>query len=136
MTERRFTRVLGAIKEQREKVPDTIASETPDLYPTMKFDRSLIKVGTRINWNGQLKRALVDLWDAPENSPDVAPVYWHDLVFYKGYRVIPSVFTAILAFSLGEIGYWPPHDKFYKSLLAVNVYDPDAYMAGWEEVAV
>ena len=134
MTERRFTRVLGAIKEQREKVPDSVAAETSDLYPTMKFDRSLIKVGTRINWNGQLKRALVDLWDAPENSPDVAPMLWEDIAYYMGRRIIPETITAMLAFSVDEVGYWPLDGGFYRAKNDNTVWTPAQYPTAWERL--
>lgn len=42
-------------------VPDKDASGCVDLYPTLKQSGSLIKAGTRINWNGWLKQATVDL---------------------------------------------------------------------------
>ena len=54
-------------------LPDKEASEGSELFPTLAADSSLIPAGTRINWNGVLKRAAVDLWDTAESTPDNAP---------------------------------------------------------------
>lgn len=111
-------------------VPDKDASGCVDLYPTLKQSGSLIKAGTRINWNGWLKQATVDLWDAEENDPDHAPTLWAKILYKDGVRVIPDVITAAEAFALDELGWW--NGAIYKSLIAANVYTPDAYPQGWE----
>lgn len=115
-------------------ISDKQASEGVELFPKLKQDDALINAGTRINWNGMLKRAAVDLWDTEENNPDNAPTLWEDIAYKLGYRIIPEVITSTLAFSKDEIGWWG--DKLYKSLLEANVYTPEQYPAGWEEVTV
>ena len=55
---------------------DKVASETPELFARLNQNGELIKVGTRINWNGVLKRASVDLYDTLENNPDNAPTLY------------------------------------------------------------
>ena len=75
-------------------VPDKDASGCVDLYPTLKQGGSLIKAGTRINWNGWLKQATVDLWDTEENDPDHAPTLWVKINYKDGVRVIPDVISA------------------------------------------
>ena len=112
---------------------DKEASEAPVLFPNMKYDGSLIPVGTRINWNGTLKRASVDLWDTKENNPDNAPNSWEDIEYRDGYRIIPDVITVGTAFSLNEVGWWKDGNK-YESLLDANVYTPEQYPAGWKLV--
>lgn len=111
-------------------VPDKDASGCVDLYPTLKQGGSLIKAGTRINWGGWLKQATVDLWDTEENDPDHAPTLWAKILYKDGVRVIPDVITAAEAFALDELGWW--NGAIYKSLIAANVYTPDAYPQGWE----
>ena len=111
---------------------DKLASEAPTLFPTLKEDGSLIKVGTRINWNGTLKRAAVDLWDTVDNNPDNAPTLWEDLNYREGYRTIPEVITVGTAFSKGERGWWM--DDLYESAIDNNVWTPAAYPAGWKLV--
>ena len=111
-------------------VPDKDASGCIDLYPTLKQSGSLIRAGTRINWNGWLKQATVDLWDTETNDPDHAPTLWVKILYKDGVRVIPDVISAAEAFAKDELGWW--NGAIYKSLIAANVYTPDAYPQGWE----
>lgn len=118
--------------KMREKATDEVASVCSDLYPTLKEDAALVKVGTRINWNGAIKRAAVDLWDTVENNPENAPALWEDIDYKEGYRVIPEAITAGTAFALNECGWWK--GALYKSIINANVYTPEQYPAGWQLV--
>lgn len=111
---------------------DADASTSAELFPRLKQDGSLISAGTRINWNGVVKRAAVDLWDTEENNPDKAPNLWEDLAYRDGIRVIPETITAGLAFAKDELGWWG--DVLYKSKLDANVWTPEQYPQGWEVV--
>jgi hypothetical protein len=111
---------------------DAVASTAVIAYPKLKETGELISAGTRINWNGVLKRAAADLWDTAENNPDNAPTLWEDIQYKDGYRFIPEVITVGLAFAKDECGWWK--DKLYKSLMDANTYTPEQYAAGWEEV--
>jgi hypothetical protein len=122
----------AAFVKLRAGAADDIASTAVDVYPHLKEDGSLVTAGTRINWNGDLKRAAVDIWDTVENNPDNAPVLWEDIGYKDGYRIIPEVITVGLAFALNECGWW--NGVLYKSLLNANTYTPDQYAAGWEVV--
>lgn len=119
------------IEQAAVALPDKEASEAATLFPRLKEDGSLIPAGTRINWNGIVKRAAVDLWDTEENNPDKAPALWEDISYREGFRIIPETITAGTAFSLDECGWW--EDTLYRSLIAANVYTPEQYPAGWEE---
>ena len=126
--------VRAAMDNAANVLTDADASNSVLLYPTLKGDASLIKAGTRINWNGTLKRAAVDLWDTAENTPDAATDLWEDIDYKDGYRIIPETITAGLAFSKNEFGWWK--GELYKSILdAANVYTPEQYPAGWEKQA-
>ena len=111
---------------------DAAASTAPEMFPRLKGDGSLVKAGTRINWNGTVKKAAVDLWDREENNPDNAPNLWEDIAYRDGYRIIPEVITATLAFSKGEYGWWG--DALYRSKVDGNVYTPAVYPDNWEVV--
>ena len=111
---------------------DKIASETPELFGRLNENGDLIKAGTRVNWKGLLKRAAVDLWDTKENNPDNAPALWEDIAYKEGYRIIPETITAGTAFNKDELGWWK--DTLYKSILDNNVWTPEQYPSGWEEV--
>jgi len=120
--------VLAAVPSLDDKTASTAAA----LFPKLKEDGSLVSSGTRINWNGVLKRAAVDLWDTPENNPDNAPTLWEDIAYREGYRIIPETITAGTAFAKDELGWWG--DVLYKSKLEANVWTPAAYPDGWEIV--
>ena len=120
------------IEQATESLDDKDASESVELFPHLKGDGSLIKVGTRINWNGVLKQAAVDLWDTDDNTPDNAQTLWTDIAYREGIRVIPETITAAQAFALDELGWWDGH--IYRSTIAANVYTPDQYATGWEMV--
>lgn len=120
------------IEQAASSLDDKTASTASTLFPRLKQDGSLVKYGTRINWNGELKRAAVDLWDTQENDPDHAPTLWEDIDYKDGYRIIPETITAGTAFSLGECGWW--NGVLYRSKLAANTYTPDQYPRGWELV--
>lgn len=123
-------KLRAIIETAAASLDDKTASTAPTLFPRLKQDGSLIKAGTRINHNGSIKRAAVDLWDTADNSPDNAPTLWEDILYRDGYRIIPDVITAGTAFALDELGWWG--DKLYKSLLSANVYTPEQYPNGWE----
>jgi hypothetical protein len=111
---------------------DKTASETPELFVRLNENGELIPSGTRINWNGVLKRASVDLWDTLENNPDNAPTLWEDIEYREGYRIIPEAITAGTMFSKDECGWWK--DELYKSLIDNNVWTPEQNPSGWELV--
>lgn len=124
---------LRSIVEQAAaSLDDKTASTAATLFPRLKTDGSLVSAGTRINWNGTIKKAAVDLWDTAENNPDNAPGLWAEIEYKEGYRIIPDTITATTAFAKDECGWWG--DVLYKSLIEANVYTPEAYPAGWEEV--
>ena len=124
--------IRGFIETAAEGLDDATASQAPTLFPSLKEDGSLVKSGTRINWNGVVKRAAVDLWDTETNNPDNVPTLWENLAYIDGIRIIPEVITVGTAFSKGEQGWW--NGALYESQADNNVWTPDAYPAYWEEV--
>ena len=132
MNREKAARLHTVIAAGRELVDDKTASTAPELFPRLKQDGSLSVAGSRINWNGTIKRAAVDLWDTPENNPDNAPTLWEDIQYRLGYRVIPEAITVGLAFSKGECGWWG--DILYRSKVNSNVYTPEQYPPNWEPV--
>ena len=120
------------IEQAMQSVEDDTASTAVTLFPTLKQDGSEVKAGTRINWNGTIKKAAVDLWDTAENNPDNAPTLWEDLDYKDGYRIIPETITVTTAFAKDECGWWG--DVLYRSRVAANVYTPAQYPDNWERV--
>lgn len=111
---------------------DKTASTAATLFPKLKQTGSLISAGTRINWNGTIKKASVDLWDTAENNPDNAPSLWQDIEYKEGYRIVPDTLTVTTAFAKDECGWW--NGVLYRSLFEGNVYNPAVHPAGWEKI--
>ena len=131
MTRSEAQKLITDIVKLREAATDTQASLAVSVYPTLKQDGSLIKSGTRINHNGTIIRAAVDLYDTETNSPENAPTLWETLNYKDGYRIIPEVITVGTAFSKGELGWW--NGELYESLVDSNVYTPDQYAPYWSK---
>lgn len=132
MTRDEALRLRAIVEQAAASLDDKTASEGAALFPRLKGDGSLVSAGTRINWNGVIKRAAVDLWDTTENNPDNAPTLWVDISYREGIRIIPETITVAQAFALDELGWWQEH--VYRSTIAANVYTPDQYAAGWKLV--
>ena len=132
MTRNEALRLRAIVEQAAASLDDQTASEGAALFPRLKADGSLVSAGTRINWNGVLKQAAVDLWDTTENNPDNAPTLWVDIAYREGIRIIPETITVAQAFALDELGWWQEH--VYRSTIAANVYTPEQYAAGWELV--
>ena len=125
-------KLRSAIVKASISLDDVTASVAPELFSRVKYDNSLITAGTRINWNGVVKKAAVDLWDTESNNPDNAPAIWADLDYKNGYRIIPETITTTLAFAKDECGWW--NDELYRSVVDANVYTPVQYPANWNKV--
>ena len=132
MTITRARQLRKMIETLAANLSDADASTAAELFPRLKGDGSLVENGTRINWNGTVKRAAVDLWDTAENTPDAAPTLWEDLAYRDGIRIIPDVITAGTAFAKDELGW--RGDVLYRSTLDSNVWTPEQYPDGWEVV--
>lgn len=132
MTRAEAKRLRAAMIAGATSLDDKTASTAPDMFPRLNGDGSLVKAGTRINWNGTVKKAAVDLWDTETNNPDNAPSLWENIEYREGYRIIPDVITVTTAFAKDEIGWWG--DTLYKSRVDNNVYTPAQYTLNWELV--
>ena len=132
LTESEVSRLFIAQNINTVITDDATASRAVEFHPEMKYDGSLIPAKTRINWKGTLKRSAVDIWDTETNNPDNAPTLWEDITYRDGFRIIPEVITATLAFSESEYGWWG--DTLYRSKVNGNAYTPEVYPDNWEAV--
>ena len=126
-------RLRKIIEQATVSLDDKTASEGAMLFPRLKGNGELVKAGARVNWNGKIKRAAVDLWDREENNPDNAPTLWEELQYKDGVRIIPKQITVTSAFSQNELGYWEEDESVYKSLVNGNVFTPAEYAQNWEK---
>ena len=132
MKRREAIQLRALVEKAVLSLDDKDASKAATLFPRLKNDGALVPAGTRINWNGTIKRAAVDLWDTAENDPANAPALWEDIEYREGYRIAPEVFTSTNATSKGERLWFG--DELYESTMNGNVYAPEQYPAGWELV--
>lgn len=134
MTRARAIQLRAVIEQAAQTLDEKTVSTVPELCRTLKQDGSLVRAGTRINWNGTIKKAAVDLWDTEVNDPDHAPSLWADIAYRDGYRIIPETITVTTAFSKGEKGWWTD-GKLYESKVDSNVYTPAQYADNWKEIS-
>lgn len=125
----------------RNLVDDQTASLAPFLYPEMKelevnpMARTpipIIPAGTRINWHGMIKRAIVDIEDTVDNTPDNALILWEDINYRDGYRVIPYEIMIDNPFMKDEFGWF--EGIVYQSKVDNNMYCPLEKPEDWEEI--
>lgn len=134
MTRARAIQLRAVIEQAAQTLDEKTISEAPELCRALKQDGSLVRAGTRINWNGTIKKAAVDLWDTEVNDPDHVPSLWADIAYRDGYRIIPETITVMTAFSKGEKGWWTD-GKLYESKVDSNVYTPAQYADNWKEIS-
>lgn len=132
LTKAKALKIRALAMDSAVEMDDVSASSLPEMFPKLKEDGTLVSAGTRINWNGNLKKATVDLWATEENNPDNATTLWEDLNYVNGYRAIPETITVTTAFAKGEIGHW--NGELYESLYDANVWNPEQFAAGWKKL--
>ena len=136
MTRAEAYKLRAIVEKASASLDDQTASMGAVLFPRMKYDGALIKAGTRINWNGAIKKAAVDLWDTEENSPDNVPTLWADVDYVDGVRKIPEtasgIFDTAQQFAEGEEGYSTADGLVYVSLVNGNVYTPQLVPGNWK----
>lgn len=133
MTRARAIQFRAVIEQAAQTLDEKTISTAPELCRTLKQDGSIVRAGTRINWNGTIKKAGSGLWDTKANDPDHAPSLWADIAYRDGYRIIPETITVTTAFSKGEKGWWTD-GKLYESKVDSNVYTPAQYADNWKKV--
>ena len=120
--------IIGAIIDY---LPDEVAVEYIDIFPEMKFDGQTILTGTRIQFNGTLYRASVDLTDIEQYTPTAAPNVWNAIAVNN--EILPWVSGTLYSKDVQVT-----HDsKTWVSMIDNNSYEPGAvgvYDNIWKEV--
>jgi hypothetical protein len=108
---------------------DTAALNCTKIFPKMQYDGTLIHAGDRLQYNGKLYRASIDLWDREEFNPDNASTLWTEIIYTGGVREVKENMSAAEAFEENERGRWK--GKVYVSLISGNVWTPEVLPTGW-----
>jgi len=79
MTIKQAKALRAAMIAAASNLSDETASTLPMLFDNVKYNGELIPAGTRINWNGVVKKAVIDIVDTESNNPDNSPELWEEL---------------------------------------------------------
>ena len=114
-------------------VDDSVAEKIPEMFPAWDDNGKQYKVGDRVQYDGVLYKVLQDHTSQSTWTPTDAP----------------SLFAKVLTSTTGEPQEWQQPDstnpymkgdkvlfngKVYESLIDNNVWSPEAYPTGWQEI--
>lgn len=132
MTRTEAIQFIEAFKKLRSLVTDDISLQVPNLYPTWKIEQSY-NVGDRVLYNDILYKVLQshtsqESWIPTESPSLFAKVLIPDEDTIPDWEQPDST----NGYSKGDkVKY---KDKVYESLIDNNIWAPDAYPAGWQEI--
>jgi hypothetical protein len=104
-----------------------------DLYLPWKVGETYVNGDMRRD-EGKLFRCLQGHTSQAEWKPLMVPALWVEVAAPGEYREIKENMLSTEAFAKDEIGWYKTEDNLWKSLIDANVYTPDSYPAGWEQV--
>ena len=129
----RARQLRAVIEKMSANLPDTVAVESPELFPEWNEEAVKYVAGSRIRHNGILYVVLQNHTSQPDWTP----------------AAVPSLFAKVLIPDPDVIPEWEQPDstnpymsgdkvrygeKTYESLIDNNVWSPAIYPAGWKEV--
>lgn len=113
--------------------------EVASAFPAFKVGKAyktkdVFRYGENAVGDAQLYQVLQDHTSAEEWSPDASPSLYKAIgVTEDGYPEWVQPLGASDAYNTGDIVSY--NGKLYESAIDGNVWSPDAYPAGWKEVA-
>ena len=132
MTRREARLFIESLIKLRDLAADEVALQVPNLYPTWKVEKNY-QIGERVLYNEVLYKVLQDHLSQETWTPDVS-ISLFAKVLNPNETVIPEWERpeSTNAYMIGDkVKY---NGKTYVSLIDYNVYSPDTYPAGWEEI--
>lgn len=130
---RRALQLFAATLYDKEET----AIEVPSLYPVWAADvqykaNDIVQYGINSVGDPQLYLVLQAHKSQSDWLPDAtASLYKKMGISESGYPIWTQPLCVVDAYNLGDIVSY--NGKLYKSIIAANVWSPDAYPAGWEE---
>ncbi len=120
------------IEQAVQSLDDETALEAVTLYPMWREGQAYAK-GTRVRYGDVLYAVLADHTSQATWTPDAAPSLFAK-VLIPDANIIPEWEQpdSTNAYMIGDkVSY---NGKIYVSLIDNNVWSPEAYPAGWQEV--
>ena len=124
---------INSLIKLRDSIDDEMALTAVEVYPQWRAGGEEYKVGQRVQYNGTLYKVLTDHTSQEAWTPVDAP----------------SLFAKVLIPNVNVIPEWEQPDstnpymngdkvtyngKTYVSTIDNNIWSPDAYPAGWQEI--
>lgn len=125
--------IRGSMTKVTSVLTDEQAIEVKELYQLWEVGVDYAVDDVRRH-DDKLFRCLQAHTSQADWTPDAVPALWVEIAAAGEYREIKENMLSTEAFALDEIGWYQTKENLYKSLIAANVYTPDAYPAGWEKV--
>ena len=123
------------IDEVSGMLTDDQASDIPQIFPEWAVDTAY-KVDDRRRHGTKLYKCLQDHTSQADWTPDVAASLWVEIAKPGEIPVWRQPTGAQDAYNIGDKVHYPDADSpVYESLIDANVYSPEAYPAGWQEVS-
>lgn len=135
MTREKALQLRAMIEKASVSLPDEDALEAIELFPAWEIAR-LCKVGERLRYSGKLYRCEQEHTSQADWTPDKTPALWTEVAKPGEIPVWRQPTGAQDAYNKGDRVHYPDADgPVYESKVDNNVWSPEAYPAGWEEVS-
>lgn len=135
MTRERALQLRAMIEKASVSLPDEDALEAVELFPAWEVDTAYA-ADQRVRHGGKLYRCVQahtaqDGWEPPN-----VPALWTEVAKPGEIPVWRQPTGAQDAYNKGDRVHYPDADgPVYESTVENNVWSPEAYPAGWEEVS-
>ena len=132
MTRDMAYRYRAQMEAGAKELADEDALDVPMLFPRWAADTAY-EVGDRVYYDGMLYKVLITHTSQSDWTPDVSPSLFAR-VLIPDPEVIPDWVQpdSTNPYMKGDkVRY---NGKIYESLIDNNIWSPDAYPAGWQEV--
>lgn len=113
---------------------DEDALEAVELFPAWAIGKAYA-TDERIRYGEKLYRCVQAHTSQADWTPDAAPALWTEVAKPGEIPVWKQPTGAQDAYNKGDRVWYPEKNTtVYESLIDANVYSPEAYPAGWQEV--
>ena len=136
MTPQEKARALRPYMEKASaSLSDEDALEAVELFPSWEADTEYA-ADQRVRYGGKLYRCVQDHTSQTGWEPDKTPALWTEVAKPGEIPVWRQPTGAQDAYNKGDKVHYPDKDgPVYESIVDNNVWSPEAYPAGWEEVS-
>lgn len=125
------------IEEMAQGLDDSTAESVPELFPEWNPEGCDYEPGDRVRAGGVLYKTISAHTSQPDWTPDVAvSLYARVLAGQEGTPIgVWEQPDSTNGYKKGNKVHYPTmDDPVYESLINNNVWSPEAYPQGWQEV--